>query len=58
MTFFWLFLTDDGDDDDGLDDDFDKIDSATVSTPATFRTDTVTGHSLPDVFTFSVNNME
>ena len=34
--FFWLLLADDGDD-DGLDDDFDKIDGATVSTPASLE---------------------
>jgi hypothetical protein len=57
MTIFWLLFTDDGDDDDGLDDDFDKIDSATVSTASFFRTNTVTGHNLQDVFIFSVNKM-
>ena len=34
--FFWLLLADDGDD-DGLDDDFDKIDGTTVSTPASLE---------------------
>ena len=33
-SFSWLLPTDDGDDGDGLDDDFDKIDGTTVSTTA------------------------
>lgn len=43
--FFVSSLADAGDD-DGLDDDFDKIDGASVSTPASLKIDTVTSHSL------------